>query len=61
MTLIPKYLLSIDEITEYYDKFRVEITVLQCILHTTEKNRYIPILINNVIDVNRYFIKNLIF
>ena len=61
MTLIPKYLLSIDEITEYYDKFRVEITVLQCILHTTEKDRYIPILINNVIDVNRCFIKNLFF
>lgn len=58
MAFIPKYLLSIEEMTEYYDKFRVEITVLQCILHTTEKDRHIPILINNVIDVNRCFIKN---
>ena len=58
MTFIPTYLLSIDEMTQYYDKFRVEITVLQCILHTTEKDRHIPILINNVIDVNRCFTKN---
>ena len=54
----PKYLLSIDEMTQYYDKFITEITVLQCILHTTEKDRHIPILIHNVIDVNRCFTKN---
>lgn len=59
MAFMPKYLLSIEEMTEYYDKFRVEITVLQCILHIYEKDCHIPILTNNVIDVNRCFIKNI--